>query len=510
MGGTLMTRSIVDDEDTQGLLRFGYGTLTEACYVLARIRNVAAARSWLAAAPIANAVEMPEPPATALQVAFTAAGLDALGVPPSVVGAFSHEFVTGMTESSRSRRLGDVASDAPSQWAWGGDAARVPHLVVMFFAKSKLLDGFMQGLTQTADWKEGFDDVLCLPTADLDDHEPFGFRDGISQPEIDWHRQYEPLGVHIDYGNRVALGEFVLGYRNEYGKYTERPLVDADVASKGLLGAEDVPDRKDVGRNGTYLVMRQLRQDVRGFWRFLFDQANGDWADAEKLGAAMVGRTRDGEPLVSIAQRPIAGIAAREQDIRENRFTYDGDPMGVACPLGAHIRRSNPRNADYVGQPRTGLARLIANLGFGRNGFRDDLTSSVRFHRILRRGREYGTGLLPEEALAPPPADEQERGLVFICLNANLSRQFEFLQNAWTMNRKFSGLSGENDPVVGNRAAMAGCPVDGRFTIPAVGGTRRQLSGLPQFVHVRGGAYFFLPGLRALRYFTRVSIARGN
>jgi Dyp-type peroxidase family len=502
-----MTRSIVDDEDTQGLLRFGYGTLTEAGYVLARIRNIAAARSWLASAPIANAVEMPEPPVTALQVAFTAEGLAALGVPQSVVGAFSHEFVTGMTEPSRSRRLGDVASDAPSQWAWGGDAASVPHLVVMFFAKANRLNGFMQGFMEAAQWKEAFDVLRCLPTSDLDDREPFGFRDGISQPEIDWYQQYDPLGAHVDYGNRVALGEFLLGYRNEYGKFTERPLVDADVASKGLLAAEDVPDRKDVGRNGTYLVMRQLRQDVRGFWRFLLQQANGDRAEAEKLGASMVGRTRDGDPLVTIAQHPLAGIAAREQDIRQNRFTYDSDPIGAACPLGAHIRRSNPRNADYAGQPRTCVTRLIASLGFGRNGFRDDLTSSVRFHRILRRGREYGPELSPEEAFAPPPADEQERGLIFICLNANVSRQFEFLQNAWTMNSKFSGMSGENDPVVGNRAAIAGCPITGDFTIPADGGPRRRLSGIPQFVDMRGGAYFFLPGLRALRYFTKVETA---
>ena len=499
-----MTRSQVDDEDTQGLLRFGYGALTEACYVLARVRDIAAARAWLASAPIANAVEMPEPPVTALQVAFTAAGLSALGVPASVVGGFSHEFVSGMTEPSRSRRLGDVARDAPSHWTWGGDLGNVPHLLVMFFAKSKLLDGFMEGLTGVGLWKDAFDVVRRLPTADLDDHEPFGFRDGISQPEIDWHQQYDASGAHVEYGNRVALGEFLLGYRNEYGKYTERPLTDASVASKALLPAEDAPDRKDVGRNGTYLVMRQLRQDVRGFWQFLFQQANGNWAQAEKLGASMVGRTRDGDPLVTIAQHPLAGIAAREQDIRQNRFTYDSDPTGAACPLGAHIRRSNPRNGDYPGKPGTALARLIALLGFGRNGFRDDLTSSVRFHRILRRGREYGTGLSPQQALAPTPENEDERGLHFICLNANLSRQFEFLQNAWTMNSKFSALTGENDPVVGNRIATAANPVNGQFTIPVDGALRRRMSAIPQFVDVQGGAYFFLPGLRALRYFTQV------
>ena len=136
-----------------------------------------------------------------------------------------------------------------------------------------------------------------------------------------------------------------------------------------------------------------------------------------------------------------------------------------------------------------------------RKGFYDDLTSSVRFHRILRRGREYGSELLPEEALQPAPPNESPRGLHFICLNANISRQFEFLQNAWIANTKFSGITGESDPLLGNRESLPGCPVTGNFTIPGDGTLRRRVSGLPQFVTVRGGAYFFLPSLRALRYF---------
>ena len=127
--------------------------------------------------------------------------------------------------------------------------------------------------------------------------------------------------------------------------------------------------------------------------------------------------------------------------------------------------------------------------------------SSVRFHRILRRGREYGPELKPEDALTPAPPNEPERGLHFICLNANISRQFEFLQNAWMINTKFSGLTGESDPLLGNRTAIPGCPATADFNQPRAGGLRNRVSGLPQFVTVRGGAYFFLPSLRALRYF---------
>jgi deferrochelatase/peroxidase EfeB len=493
-----MTQSQVDYSDLQGLVRFGYKRMTQAAYVLLSVRDVAAARSWLRNAPITSAVATDPPPSNALQVAFTATGLKALGVPASVLSGFSSEFLAGMTEESRSRRLGDVGSNAPSQWDWGG-SANVPHLVVMFFAEPGRLDAFMQSSTGKA-WDEGFEVLRCLDTIDLDGIEPFGFADGISQPQIDWAQDRDVAGDQINYSNMVALGEFLLGYCNEYNKYTDRPIIDADTASAGLLPAEDAPERKDLGRNGTYLVMRHLRQDVRSFWQFINRQAGGNGAEIDKLAAAFVGRTRTGDPLVPIQEEAIPGIGSQPYQIRQNQFTFDQDPTGSGCPFGAHVRRANPRNADYPGHP-TGLGLLLAILGFGPKGFRDDLMSSVRFHRILRRGREYGPGLSPSDALAPAPPDDPERGLRFICLNANISRQFEFLQNAWLMNTKFSGLTGESDPLLGNRQPIPNCPATDGFTRQEDGSLRRHISGLPQFVTVRGGAYFFLPSLRALRYF---------
>ena len=492
-----MMHDEVDYTDVQGLVRFGYKRLTQASYALVRIRDVAAARAWLRSAPITSAVTMQPPPSRAMQVAFTAAGLQALGLSSSVLAGFAPDFLSGMTEASRSRRLGDVGSNAPSGWEWGG-AAGVPHLVVMLFAGPGNLDVLVRETTSGA-WNQAFELLRWLGTGDLDDHEPFGFADGISQPQIDWAGQRNARGGQASYSNVVALGEFLLGYGNEYAKYTDRPLVDADAASAELLPAQDAPERKDVGRNGTYLVMRHLRQDVRGFWRFIYQEAGGDPAKADKLAAAMVGRTREGDPLVPIQEEPISGVGSEPKEIRQNRFTYDKDPAGTSCPFGSHLRRANPRNADYPGRP-AGLARLITLLGFGPRGFRDDLMSSVRFHRILRRGREFGPGLSPEDALAPAPPNEPERGLYFICLNANISRQFEFLQNAWMMNTKFSGLSGESDPLLGNREPLPGCPITDEFVMQEDGGLCRRVSGVPQFVTVRGGEYFFLPGLRALRY----------
>ena len=167
-----------------------------------------------------------------------------------------------------------------------------------------------------------------------------------------------------------------------------------------------------------------------------------------------------------IQDRRIAGVGPKPEEIRQNQFTFDGDPAGCAVRFGAHVRRANPRNADFPGRP-TGLSAPHRDRsGFGRNGFRDDLMSSVRFHRILRRGREYGPGLSPADALQPAPPGDPERGLHFICLNANIARQFEFLQNAWMMSTKFSGLTGESDPLLGNREAMPGCPVTDSFIVP--------------------------------------------
>ena len=215
----------------------------------------------------------------------------------------------------------------------------------------------------------------------------------------------------------------------------------------------------------------------------------------------MVGRGTDGDPLIPASGEKIPGVHEVEGAPR-NAFTYEKDPMGTQCPFGAHIRRANPRNADLYGRPHEPIARLGAMLGLPRPQLRDDLTASTRFHRLLRRGREYGPRLTPEEALEAAPAGDPPRGIHFVCLGANIGRQFEFVQNAWLMSTKFDGLTDESDPLLGNRAPVGDCPAD-FFYIPREGKVARRLSGVPQFVLVRGGAYFFLPGLRALRYIAR-------
>jgi deferrochelatase/peroxidase EfeB len=493
--------SQVDYSDVQGLARFGYAKLTEASYLLLRIRDAEAARAWIATAPVSTAEFQQTPLDTALQIAFTPAGLRALGVPENVIAGFSPEFLGGMAgPGSRSRRLGDTGKSDPAKWQWGGPG-KDADLLVMLFARQSL--GAWQQTIQRAPWNQAFETIYTLGTSNMGGHEPFGFVDGISQPGFDWNRERTAPGTTVDYDNRVALGELLLGYPNEYAKYTDRPLLDpAASGANGLLPAEDHPASRDLGLNGTYLVLRQLEQDVRGLWRYLAEAAGGDPQERYRLGAEMVGRTIDGDPLIPASGDKVGGVTDTPGQPR-NAFLYDHDPGGTQCPFGAHIRRANPRNADLFGHPSDAITRLFNQLAIPLPRPGDDLMASTRFHRVLRRGREYGPKLSPEDAIQPAPASDPPRGLQFACLAANIGRQFEFVQNAWLMSTKFDGLTEESDPLLGNRAAVGDCPVTGNFSIARDGKVARRLTGIPQFVTVRGGTYFFLPSLRALRYFAR-------
>jgi len=106
----------------------------------------------------------------------------------------------------------------------------------------------------------------------------------------------------------------------------------------------------------------------------------------------------------------------------------------------------------------------------------------------IRRGGTYGPAL-PEGA----PEDGVERGVAAFVGCASLTRQFEFAMNVWVNDPKFKDLDNERDPIVGNQ--------DGTFdmTIPRRP-IRKRLRGLPAFTTIRGGAYFFLPGIKALRF----------
>ena len=157
-------------------------------------------------------------------------------------------------------------------------------------------------------------------------------------------------------------------------------------------------------------------------------------------------------------------------------FAYHAtDAEGLRCPIGAHVRRSNPRDSL---DPDPGTQKSI------------DVGNR---HRLLRRGREYGPVTTPEE-IASGVDDGIERGLHFACLNANIARQFEFIQRTWVNNPKFSGLYEDADPLV---AAQAGRR--GRLHHPRPAGPY-PTDGPAPVRHRAGRRLFFLPGLKAIRY----------
>ena len=183
--------------DVQGLFARGYGDLKSAAFLLLKVEDAAAARSSLAELAVTHAED--RRPAQALNVAFTSSGLERLGLPAEKLATFSNEFVAGMTTPHRTRILGDIGENAPTTWDWGGPHSPV-DAVLLLYARNDI------GLAPLEQVPPGFSLVRRLGTADLDGFEPFGFRDGISQPFVEGLSKTGPPET------TVKAGEFLLGY----------------------------------------------------------------------------------------------------------------------------------------------------------------------------------------------------------------------------------------------------------------------------------------------------------
>jgi deferrochelatase/peroxidase EfeB len=523
-----MFRRHVERPDIQAFAYTGFGSLSGAAYLLLRVADAPSARSFLGELKIASVEDLEQAKlAEATQCAITAVGLRALGVDESLVQRFNPEFAEGMAGNpNRSLRLGDVGANAPDKWTWGV-GEREPHALLMLYARPERIRDLVRETREAAE-RSGFAAIEALPTTDMGDFEPFGFADGISQPAFDWDVA-RTAGTKADrsFTNRIALGEILLGYYNEYGFRAESPKLAPSDPNAALLNPSSKAGLvNDLGRNGSYLVFRQLAQDVRGFWRWVAAEAGRVGVDPAALAEAMVGRRMNGAPLPDIETGlDLPGVDPADRGV--NGFVFDADPEGLSCPIGAHIRRANPRTSDAPPGAEGAIDNLLATLGLTARRQRtptsstlpweenntvwpylrreDDAIASARFHRILRRGREYGTKIDRQAALDLTTPDP-EAGLQFICLNANIARQFEFVQGAWLASAKFAGLTGEQDPLLGNREPFPAPPISetpqrtDSFTRPVAEPTFRRATGVPQFVTVKGGAYFFMPGLRGLKW----------
>jgi Dyp-type peroxidase family len=377
---------------------------------------------------------------TSITVAFTYAGLEALGVPQASLDSFPPEFREGM--AARAGLLGDTGESSPEHWERPLGTPEV-HVAIAALSRDP---ADLQAAAERANhaqeelpgvevvWRQ---DCYQLPTG----RTSFGFKDGIGQPAV------EGSGRPPSNPKEPPLkaGEIILGYPDESGELPPMP-------SPAILG-----------RNGTYVVFRKLHTKVAAYRQYLHDRA-ATRAEEALLGAKMVGRWQSGAPLALAANGDDPQLG---EDIhRHNDFGYAEDPRGLKCPVGAHARRANPRDA-----------------------FDHDGSVNVRLHRMIRRGTSYGP-MLPDGVLED---DGVDRGIIFVFAGAHLRRQFEFVKTQWLNDGIFIGTPSEKDPLVGANDGS------GTFTIPQRP-IRRRLQDLPPFVVTRGGEYCFAPGLRAMRW----------
>jgi deferrochelatase/peroxidase EfeB len=413
-----------------------------ARYEFLTFRQRASGHAWMKGiiekVGTAKAVGSSEPDSRWVTVAFTWHGLRALGVDEASLATFPVEFREGM--AGRAEILGTTGANHPDHWV-GGLASPDLHAIAILFARDvaereRCRKEHQEFLSQ-CDGVEQLSslDLEAIPPFDHA-HEHFGYRDRLSQPVID-ETGVEPTPGS---GPPIKAGEFFLGYPDEEGP------------PSGL------PQPEILSRNGSYLAYLMMQEHVGAFRDFL--RQHGETREQQEwVAAKLMGRWRSGAPLVIAPEKddPVLGKDLQ----RNNDFNYGKmDPYGYGCPLGAHIRRMNPR----------------------------DTAVNMQRRKMIRRGGTYGPPL-PEDA----PEDGIERGIAAFIGCASLVRQFEFAMNVWTNDPNFHELGNERDPIFGTQ--------DGTFdmTIPKRP-IRKKIKGLPAFTTIRGGAYFFLPGIKALRY----------
>lgn len=464
----------LDSADTrtgmQALVASGFNSLQQGEFLLLTFGDPALARAWLrrllaeprlvgTVADVSTRGEAQLDRVVAL--AFSHAGLQHLGLQGHADHAFPTTFRRGMGDALHLQALGDGDLQG---WRWADvQAPGVPcaHLLLMHLWHSS--QPAVHPLLDPAALQAGgitWCDRIAADPSFLDGDgratEPFGFRDGLSQPVIrglrggqtSRHREIANLARPHKSDLQVAAGEFVLGHPNEYDQIAYAPDVT------GYVGTAEHPR---FGSNGSYVAVRQIRQDVAALRAFEASVPAPTRHGAPPgplppptIAELMVGRRRNGQPLT-----PLPRGAAREAF----RFRM-ADAHGFSCPLGAHVRRANPRDD------------LAEDIGGG--------LALARLHRLLRRGRSYLGG-----------ATAGEQGMFFMALNADLDRQFAFVQSQWIANPNFGGLFDEADPLLGQRNRS--------FTVQ----DEKQPSHhrpLPRFTEVVGGGYFLLPSLPALRF----------
>lgn len=433
----------------QGFVVRGY-RLPLAGYIFLRIDDAGRAAAWISEITndILTAAPWSQKPDAGVNVAFSYSGLAALGLPSATLASFPEDFRAGM--AARAGLLGDEDDSAPATWEAPLGAPDVHVLVMISAAHQEALSAHDRRVRDSIARAGGLTVVYeDIGTALPGNREHFGYADGFAQPDIDGAGlPPQPGGgapLRGDKWRPIRAGEFILGYPDEEDVLPEAPT----------------PDQLAV--NGSFLVYRKLHQDVAAFRAQLARAAQLYRGGEELLAAKIVGRWRDGTPIDLSPQRPDPGIAADGE--RNNAFSYAADGDGMRCPIGAHVRRANPRDS----LPFEGKL--------------------VNRHRIIRRGIPYG-----EPLAAGAEDDGRDRGVIFMCLQASIARQFEFIQSQW-MNRGNTFTLGEDQDVL---VGAQNGPGPHKMTVP--GNPPFFIGPLQRVVTVRGGEYFFVPGVNGLEF----------
>lgn len=437
-------------DEIQGLILRGYPLAAVRHFVL-RVADAAGGRRFIAAVTprITTTSEWTAPPDRTLNIGITAEGLRALKIPDASLASFPQEFLDGPV--TRAALVGDTGTSAPATWRLGLGSPDAHILVTLYASDAGVLDSESTSLRALMQSSGGIVELGHIDGEKLpDDRIHFNYRDGIAQPNIDGGPErladMQPL---------APPGEFLFGYPSQYKQFTYA-----------------VPQPDALGRNGSFAVFRILEQDCNAFQTFVDAQASALGISSDMMQAKLCGRWPNGVPL-SLSPDTDSPATPIPPD-QLNNFDFvptPGNPgvvndaKGLRCPIGAHVRRNNPRSQAVIG---------------GNDGHN---------HRIVRRGMPYG----PPYDHAHP--DDVERGLLGLFIGVSIENQFEFLMTQWVNDGIFTaGLGGTKDPIIGDATEA-----DSKFTLPAAGG-KKTLTGFGRFVTTRGGAYCFLPSITALKF----------